>query len=179
LPGEYHIVSKSGAITTLLGSCVAVVLYDSTAVVGGMNHFMLPESIRAKKFYLSSAGKYGMYAMELLINGLIKAGGHKKNFKAKVFGGGSVLGDAFNRTSRIPESNIRMALDYLKEEDIPVVTSDVGGDQARKVYFILDDYKVYMRKIEKNKIKSIKEKELSYLEKISRKKEENKGIKLF
>ena len=167
-PGEYHIISSSEIISTLLGSCVAVVLYDPIKRVGGMNHFMLPEAVNPDTFYLSSAGKYGMYAMELLINGLIKAGADKRSLRAKVFGGSSMFGEGLQAAGSIPESNTQLAFNFLKLEHIPVVSSDVGGVQARRLFFLLDTFKVYVKKIEKNIVKTMKDEELSYLEKMNR-----------
>ena len=117
-PGEYHATRQGRIISTLLGSCIAVVMYDSVNGIGGMNHFMLPDTINKERFYLSKSGKYGMYAMELLIGELIKLGGKKNNFRSKVFGGGSVLHSSEKYTFSVPENNIRFAFEYLKAENI-------------------------------------------------------------
>jgi len=165
-PGEFHATSQERIIYTLLGSCIAVVLYDPVKKIGGMNHFMLPDTINKERFYLSKSGKYGMYAMELLINELIKMGGVKKNFQAKVFGGGSVLGSVGGHVSKVPENNIKFALAFLEEEKIPIIASNVGGSEARKVYFFTKESRILLKKISKSQSAPIASDESAYFNKI-------------
>jgi chemotaxis protein CheD len=173
-PGEFHATGQERVIYTLLGSCITVVLYDSAKKVGGMNHFMLPDTIDKERFYLSKSGKYGMYAMELLINELIKLGGIKKNFQAKVFGGGSVLGSGVGHVSQVPENNIRFAFAFLEQENIPVIASNVGGKEARKVYFFTKESRILLKKISKSQSAPIASEESAYFNKIRAKKEVKK-----
>ena len=173
-PGEFHATGQERVIYTLLGSCISVVLYDPSKKVGGMNHFMLPDTIDKERFYLSKSGKYGMYAMELLINELIKLGGVKKNFKAKVFGGGSVLGDKVGHVAKVPENNIRFAFAFLEQEKIPVIASNIGGNEARKVYFFTKESRILLKKISKSKSAPIASEESAYFNKIRAKKEVKK-----
>lgn len=90
-PGEHYSSDEDIIISTILGSCIAVALYDPDNRQGGLNHFMLPGELQSRQFFLEESGRYGMFAMELLINDLIKRGARKSNLKAKVFGGGHVL----------------------------------------------------------------------------------------
>ena len=165
-PGEYHATREYRIISTVLGSCIAVVMYDPVNGIGGMNHFMLPDTIDKEKFYLSRSGKYGMYAMELLIGELIKLGGNKKRFCSKVFGGGSVLHSDQKYTSRVPENNVKFAFEYLEAEKIPVLSSDVGGTEARRVLFFTEDAKTLVKRIAGTQVKPLESEELKYMKKI-------------
>ncbi|NOY09290.1 MAG: chemotaxis protein CheD [Spirochaetes bacterium] len=166
-PGEYHATGYPKMISTLLGSCVAVALFDERKQVAGLNHFMLPQRLsNSQKFFLSDAGKYGMYAMELLINEMIKIGALKENLKAKVFGGAKVLNFPDKRTINISDSNVEFAFGYLQEEGIPVISSDTGGSRARHVLFFTEDAKVLLRRIAGRDSDSIEENEQKYFDKI-------------
>jgi chemotaxis protein CheD len=125
LPGEYFVHDKHILIMTTLGSCIAACLWDREKRVGGLNHFMLPDA--------GDGGRYGLYAMELLINDLMKRGASRNTLEAKVFGGGAVLGNM--STLNVGERNTRFVLDYLKTERIPVVSQDVMDVYPRKVCY--------------------------------------------
>lgn len=127
LPGEYFVTSEDAVIMTVLGSCIAACLWDTRARVGGMNHFMLPDGDT------DGGGRYGSYAMELLINELIKAGARRETLQAKVFGGGQVM-HTFSAMN-VGESNTRFVVDYLQTERIPIVSKDVLDIHPRKVCF--------------------------------------------
>ena len=114
LPGEYFVDDEDILIMTTLGSCIAACLWDRNAQVGGMNHFMLPEGVG------DSGGRYGSYAMELLINEMLKRGATRSTLEAKVFGGGQVISGM--NTMNVGERNTSFVLDYLKTERIPVVS---------------------------------------------------------
>jgi chemotaxis protein CheD len=128
LPGEYYVSSEDLLITTVLGSCIAACIWDARAKAGGMNHFMLPEGDG-----MDGLGRYGSYAMELLINGLIKKGARRESMQAKIFGGAHVM--AGLTTLNVGERNTRFVLDYLATERIPVVSQDVLDIHPRKVCF--------------------------------------------
>jgi chemotaxis protein CheD len=130
LPGEYFVDSEELLIMTTLGSCIAACLWDRNARVGGLNHFMLPEASGDG----GDSGRYGAYAMELLINEMMKRGAARSSLEAKVFGGGQVIAgmDSLN----IGERNTRFVLDYLKAERIVVVSKDVLDIYPRKVCFL-------------------------------------------
>jgi len=127
LPGEYFVSSDEIAIMTTLGSCIAACLWDRQVGVGGMNHFLLPDGG-------DGSGRYGSYAMELLINELLKQGATRAGLEAKVFGGGQVISGM--NTLNIGERNASFVLDYLKAERIPIVVKDVLGSHPRKVCFL-------------------------------------------
>ncbi|SFE08840.1 chemotaxis protein CheD [Roseivivax sediminis] len=127
--GEFEVSNDPGIVlTTLLGSCVATCLCDPAAGVGGMNHFLLAS-------HDGGAGaneRYGSYAMEVLINGLLKLGARKSRLEAKIFGGATMAG----RMGRIGEANCAFARDYLDTEKIPLVSSSLGGDRARRLRYV-------------------------------------------
>lgn len=128
LPGEYYVTSDDVLLVTVLGSCIAACVWDSVARVGGMNHFMLPDSEGGE-----SSGRYGSYAMELLINEMMQLGARRETMQAKVFGGGRVM--AGLTTMNIGEKNTDFVLSYLEAERIPVVSQDVLDIHPRKVCF--------------------------------------------
>jgi chemotaxis protein CheD len=115
-------------LTTVLGSCVATCLFDPQARVGGMNHFLLPEGAGAG----TEAGRrYGAYAMELLINDVLKAGGRRDRLEAKLFGGGRM----FDSLRDVGRSNADFAEKFLRDEGIPVVGGSLRGDGGRRVHY--------------------------------------------
>ncbi|GAB3093786.1 chemoreceptor glutamine deamidase CheD [Lysobacter terrae] len=128
LPADYVATDQPVALVTLLGSCVAACLYDSMLAIGGMNHFMLPGNSSD-----STCARYGMNAMELLINDLLKRGARRNRLQAKVFGGGNVLSGFYS--DPIGTRNARFVLEYLSAENIPVRAQDLGDIHARKVGF--------------------------------------------
>ena len=130
LPGEYFVYHEDLLIMTTLGSCIAVCLWDRQAKVGGMNHFMLPDSGGNGQ----DSGRYGSYAMELLINELMKLGASRMTMEAKVFGGGAVISGM--NTINVGERNTTFVMNYLKTERIPVVSKDVLDIYPRKVCFL-------------------------------------------
>ena len=129
LPGEYFVDTEDLLIMTTLGSCIAACLWDRNARVGGLNHFLLPDGGSDA----GDSGRYGSYAMELLINEMMKRGASRTSLEAKVFGGGQVI--AGMETMNVGERNTRFVLDYLKTERIPVVSKDVLDIYPRKVCF--------------------------------------------
>ena len=118
LPGEYFVADESMVIMTVLGSCIAACLWDSRARVGGMNHFMLPDGDLA-----DASGRYGSYAMELLINEMLKMGARRETMQAKIFGGAQVMHNF--TTMNVGERNTNFVLNYLHTERIPIVSEDV------------------------------------------------------
>jgi chemotaxis protein CheD len=145
LPGEYYVTAQRMVLVTLLGSCVAACIRDSGLGLGGMNHFMLPESVHEPDSPLSSSARYGTYAMEVLINELLKLGARRNRLQAKVFGGGNVLRGM--GATHVGERNAAFVLEYLKTENIPVVAQDLVDIYPRKVYFFPEDGRVMVRKL--------------------------------
>jgi chemotaxis protein CheD len=127
LPGEYYVTTDDMMVMTVLGSCIAACIWDPKVRVGGMNHFMLPEGAG------DTSGRYGSYAMELLINEMIKLGARRESMQAKVFGGGQVM-HSFT-TMNVGERNTAFVLDYLQTERIAVISKDVLDIYPRKVCY--------------------------------------------
>lgn len=128
LPGEYFVSNEDLVIMTVLGSCIAACIWDGKVRAGGMNHFMLPDGDGS-----DGAGRYGSYAMELLINEMLKKGARRESMQAKIFGGAQVM--AGFTTLNVGERNTKFVLDYLATERIPVVSQDVLDIHPRKVCF--------------------------------------------
>jgi len=119
---------------TVLGSCIGVALFDPVKKQGGINHFMLTKD-PGKKFFASNAGKYGMAAMELVINDLLKLGSRKEDLVAHVVGGSTTMGYNYSRIQSVAVQNIRFTFRYLDTEGIPISSIEVGGPQGRKLLF--------------------------------------------
>jgi chemotaxis protein CheD len=169
-PGEQHVTRDSQMmISTLLGSCVAACLYDPVMRVIGMNHFLLANKRYSKDMSViaSEAGRYGLYAMELLINNMLKAGGQKRNLRAKVFGGGNVLPGVSGTDSffAVGEVNSRFVMEFLAAEKIPVVSKGLGGDQGRVVHFVATDFSAYVKPIARSKTLEVEKQEQRYWKK--------------
>ena len=142
LPGEYFVDDDDVLVMTTLGSCIAACLWDRERRVGGMNHFMLPEVGAGSD---AASGRYGSYAMELLINELIKRGATRATLEAKVFGGGAVI--AGMTSLNVGERNTRFVLDYLATERIAVVSKDVLDVYPRKVCFLPASGKAMVKRL--------------------------------
>lgn len=127
LPGEYYVTTDDMVVMTVLGSCIVACIWDPQARVGGMNHFMLPDGGG------DTSGRYGSYAMELLINEMMKLGARRERMQAKVFGGGQVM-HTFT-TMNVGERNTQFVLDYLQTERIAVISKDVLDIYPRKVCY--------------------------------------------
>jgi chemotaxis protein CheD len=138
LPGEYFVHDEDMLIMTTLGSCIAACIWDRNARIGGMNHFMLPEGS-------GDSGRYGSYAMELLINELLKRGASRLTLEAKVFGGGQVVSGM--NSMNVGERNTQFVMDYLKTERITVVSKDVLDIYPRKVCFLPASGKAMVKRL--------------------------------
>ena len=146
LPGEYYYTGKDMLIVTVLGSCVSACIRDRVSGLGGMNHFMLPDGGSADaNSPVSASMRYGTYAMEILINDLLKAGARRENMEAKVFGGGAVL-KGFTAIN-VGERNAAFVINYLKAEKMRVVAEDLNDIYPRKVYFFPRTGKVLVKKL--------------------------------
>ncbi|WP_427307487.1 chemoreceptor glutamine deamidase CheD [Cupriavidus sp. H39] len=133
LPNEYYVTRDDVVLTTVLGSCVAACIRDEVAGVGGMNHFMLPDDDGSADRMLSASMRYGSYALEVLINELLKMGARRERLEAKVFGGGAVLANM--TTLNIGDRNADFVLRYLKTEEVRVAAQDLRGPHARRVSY--------------------------------------------
>jgi len=148
LPGQYFVTTQNKMLVTVLGSCVAACLFDPASGIGGMSHFMLPSVNKTAEEFDKMQGvaaKYGVHAMELLINDLVKAGASKKRIKAKIFGGGKVV-PSFVQND-VGRFNAEFVTQFLNTERIPILASDLCDTYARKIYFFPSDGNVLMKRI--------------------------------
>ncbi|HUN92774.1 MAG TPA: chemoreceptor glutamine deamidase CheD [Burkholderiaceae bacterium] len=144
LPGEFFVSGDDIVVSTVLGSCVSACIWDRVARVGGMNHFMLPESGRESD-PAGLAGRFGVFAMEQLINELLKRGARKSNFECKLFGGGAVMKNF--TTLNVGERNAKFALDFLQTEGIRVASKDLLDVYPRRVVFFPTAGRALCRKL--------------------------------
>ncbi len=148
LPGEYYVTVEDEIIVTVLGSCVSACIRDPIRGIGGMNHFMLPASHRDEEDRwqhgcMNAAARYGNYAMELLINTILKHGGNRAHLEVKIVGGGRIL----THMTDIGQRNITFVREYLRTEGLQVIAEDVGDIHPRKVYYLPSLGKVRMQKL--------------------------------
>lgn len=147
--GDYYTTGEQNVVlTTLLGSCIAVCMKDEFSKVVGINHFMLPGRISATDLIFSEDARYGINAMEKMINSMMKRGARRNSLQAKIFGGGRVMETSL---TNVAQSNIDFATTYLQMEGIPILANNTGGQYGRKIYFFPDSYTVYMKRISYDK----------------------------
>ena len=139
--GQLHAASAPTAISTVLGSCVAVCLHVPIARVGGMNHFLLPLHVEREQ-----SPRFGTVAVPQLIEAVIRAGASRGALVAKVFGGASVIG-AMTKGRRLGEENALLAVRLHEEARIPVHDQDVGGTRGRKLVFFCDEGTAWVRQL--------------------------------
>ena len=157
LPGEYFVHHEDMLIMTTLGSCIAACIYDRQAKVGGMNHFMLPDGA-------GESGRYGSYAMELLINEMMKRGASRMTMEAKVFGGGQVVSGM--TTMNVGERNTNFVMDYLKTERIPIVSKDVLDVYPRKVCFLPGSGKAMVKRLAPTNTEAVVQQDRAAIQKV-------------
>lgn len=178
-PGEYYVTDKPAIISTLLGSCVSACLFDPINRIIGMNHFLLSYNRYVKKGSVinSDAGRYGIHAMELVINKMMKLGARRRHLTAKAFGGGNVLSQkGFEENFFcVGDVNVRFIREFLENEKIPLVSSDLGGECGRVIRFHSSDYSVYVRKIIHKDYTNIIERDRQYWKRSVRKNENRKS----
>jgi len=160
LPGEYFVFNEDLLIMTTLGSCIAVCLWDRNAKVGGMNHFMLPDNGGSG----ADNGRYGSFAMELLINEMMKMGASRMTMEAKVFGGGAVISGM--NSINVGERNTTFVMDYLKTERIPIVSKDVLDIYPRKVCFLPASGKAMVKRLAATNPEAIVQQERAAAQKV-------------
>ncbi len=164
LPGEYYVTNKDELIVTVLGSCVSACIRDKNSKIGGMNHFMLPVEASGgsqswKSTSISAATRYGNYAMEHLINDILRNGGDRGHLEVKIFGGGRILA----QLTDIGQRNIAFVRDYIETERLRLTADDVGDIYPRKVVYNPLTGKVFVKKLKALHNNTIIERETRYL----------------
>lgn len=174
LPGEFRATGQDLMLVTVLGSCVAACVHDPVALVGGMNHFMLPEGPDGSLG--GDSARYGSYAMEVLINELFKLGARRERLEAKVAGGGAVLpGMTFNP---VGDRNGRFAIDYLRAEGIRVVAQDLFDVFPRRVHFFPASGRMLVKRLPAVESNELVRREEQYRRRVDRRPAES-SIELF
>ena len=135
-PGQMHVATGPCAIKTLLGSCVAVCIWDAEARVGGAVHYLLPRGREGR----SENGRYGNLAIPALIRAVCALGGNQSALRAKLFGGAKVLaGMGTSSGASLGDSNAAVARELLTIQSVPIIATDLGGDRGRRVLFQVED----------------------------------------
>jgi chemotaxis protein CheD len=179
LPGEFYVSLRGEMIVTVLGSCVSACVRDKNLGIGGMNHFMLPVKGDHSRTWgsnpISAETRYGNWAMEYLINEILKNGGLRKNLEVKLFGGGKVLANMGDVGLR----NIEFVKQYLKDEGLSIVAEDLGDYFPRKVLYFPDTGAVKVKKLRNMHNDTILRRELAYSSEITKPDLEEGDIELF
>lgn len=161
--GDWYVSTKGNEmLATILGSCVSACLRDPVARIGGMNHFLLPGDDTVDS-QMSDSARYGVFAMESLINGILKNGGRKDRFEVKVFGGGNVI----NNSARIGSKNAKFIRDFLRKEGFRISSEDLEGDHPRRLHYFPDTGKVMMRVLRRKEDMVVVEEEDRYKKQIA------------
>lgn len=142
--GQYHASTYPTVVQTLVGSCVAVCLFDPITRIGGMNHILLPGRADMKQF--DAPARYGINAMELLINRIMSLGGNRYSLVAKAFGGAHLL-PAITEENGVGKKIVAFVMEFLRNESIRVVNHDLEGHDSRRIYFHTDSGDVFLKRI--------------------------------
>jgi len=176
LPGEFFVSRDPMIVYTVLGSCISACIRDPVAGVGGMNHFMLPEPKEKVHDSWGESTRYGSYAMESLINEILKRGGLKRRLEVKLFGAGKI----YESNIDIGARNAEWVVMFLRMEGLVPTKTDLGDVFPRKVYYFTDSGRVLMKKIERIKNQTIFDRESAYAAKIqSVKQQPEEDVTLF
>ncbi len=164
LPGQSYVTVNDEIIVTVLGSCISACIRDKVFGIGGMNHFMLPVSRKLTRSdnWLSDENRYGNFAMENLINEILKNGGDRRNIEVKLFGGGRVISHI--TSADIGRKNIEFALNYVKTEGFAVASQDLGTIYPRKIVYFPLTGRVKVKKLVNMHNDTILQREADYLE---------------
>ena len=179
LPGEYFVTRSDEAITTVLGSCISACVRDPTVRIGGMNHFMLPEdNSSGKSSWIEGPGglatRYGSYAMESLINELMKLGARRDRMEVKLFGGGKIL----SSMTDVGRKNIQFAKEFLRVEGFKIAAEDVGDVCPRRVMYFPTTGVVMLKRLRALDVVEIAQRETNYLSTLAAKKADD-DVELF
>jgi chemotaxis protein CheD len=180
LPGEYYVTQSDEGITTVLGSCVSACVRDAHLGIGGMNHFMLPDDSSSGTNtwtdpVLGLSTRYGSYAMESLVNNLLKLGAARNRLEIKLFGGGRILTSMTDVGAR----NIEFIHQYAKLEGYAIAAEDLGGTQPRRVVYFPTSGRVKVRRLKAIENRSIGDRERQYLANLGKQQQDGGEVELF
>ncbi|UVT14520.1 MAG: chemoreceptor glutamine deamidase CheD [Nitrospira sp.] len=168
LPGEFFVSREPMVVYTVLGSCISACIRDPIIRVGGMNHFMLPEPKENAHDSWGESTRYGSFAMESLINEILKRGGIKSRLEIKLFGAGRIYDGHID----VGDKNAKWVIQYLKSEGLTVLKTDLGDVFPRKVYYFTESGRVLLKKIERIKNRTIFERENEYATRIQQREQQ-------
>ncbi len=168
LPGDFYASKAPMVVYTVLGSCISACILDPVSKVGGMNHFMLPAPKGdGRHDSWGESARYGSYAMEMLINTIMKLGGCKDRLEVKIFGGAKL----FESSRNVGENNIEWAINYIETEGLNLLKQDTGDLYPRKIYYFTETGRVLMKKIKRMRNSTLRDRETEYAKEINKKKE--------
>jgi len=167
LPGEFFVSREPMVVYTVLGSCISACIRDPIVRVGGMNHFMLPEPNETAHDSWGESTRYGSFAMESLINEILKRGGSKNRLEIKLFGAGKIYDSQID----VGDKNAKWVIQYLESEGLTVSKTDLGNIFPRKVYYFTESGRVLLKKLERLKNRTIEMREQEYAAKIQTREE--------
>ncbi|UVT21045.1 MAG: chemoreceptor glutamine deamidase CheD [Nitrospira sp.] len=168
LPGEFFVSREPMVVYTVLGSCISACIRDPIVRVGGMNHFMLPEPKENAHDSWGESTRYGSFAMESLINEILKRGGIKSRLEIKLFGAGRIYDGHID----VGDKNAKWVIQYLKSEGLTVLKTDLGDVFPRKVYYFTESGRVLLKKLERIKNRTIFERENEYATRIQQREQQ-------
>ncbi len=168
LPGEFFVSREPMIVYTVLGSCISACIRDPIIRVGGMNHFMLPEPKETAHDYWGESTRYGSFAMESLINEILKRGGIKSRLEVKLFGAGKIYVGQID----VGDKNAKWVTQYVKNEGLTISKTDLGDVFPRKVYYFTESGRVLLKKIERIKNRTIFERENEYATRIQQREQQ-------
>lgn len=172
-PGEHYVTRHDELLVTTLGSCISACVRDEAAGLGGMNHFILPEASGGRSI-LSAEMRYGTFAMEQLINDLLRFGAQRDRLEVKITGGGQMLG----QLSAIGKQNVAFIRDFLQTEGLAVTSEDLGGTMPRKVMYIPQQGRMLVKRMANTHMNRLVEAEAGYRRQLDTQMEET-DIELF
>ena len=178
LPGQYYVTLRDEVVVTVLGSCVAACIRDVALGIGGMNHFMLPASRNVEgwdRTCASTSNRYGTFAMENLINEILKQGGRRERLEVKLFGGGRVLASVTDVGAR----NIAFVRDFVRRERLVVVSEDLGATFPRKVRYQPASGRARVKKLRNQHNDTILERESAYRSELEKADSSSGSVELF
>lgn len=171
ISGDFYVSEKpNDVLITILGSCISACVRDPITKIGGMNHFLLPGDNS------NECTRFGAFAMEMLINEILKNGGRKDRLELKLFGGANVITTS---TTKIGDKNIEFIREYTKNENLTVLTEDLGGTAPRRIHYYPNTGRVMMKKVQKDDDKKIIAEEQDYASKLKKETKSDGDIELF
>ncbi len=174
--GDIHASDTPVRIKTILGSCISACVYDPSTRIGGMNHFLLPGDLGS----LDLSTRYGVNAMEMLINEMMKLGANRLRLRAKVFGGADIF-QTNHTLMMVGKKNIKFIKEFLATENIPLLNERLGGHEGLIVHYVAHTFEVFIKPVSTDRYKQQEEEEIKFCNRITQELStlDSKNITLF